>query len=113
MDAKTFNKFLKETQVKSFEVLNKKSYDYADDDLLSNFKRNSAIARMFRIDFSKDYHAALLMVLMKWDRLQNLMSQGRIPKNEGIEDTLIDGLNYSILMSACITEMLDEEKVKS
>lgn len=113
MNAETFNKFLKETQAKSFEVLGKKSHDYADKDALSNFKRNSAIAKMFRIDFSKDYHAALLMVLMKWDRLQNLMSQGKTPQNESLSDTLIDVLNYTLLTNACVEEMLNEEKAKS
>lgn len=107
MDSKTFNEYLKDTQGKSFEVLASKSHDYADADVLSNFKRNSQIARDFGIDYSEDYHHALMLTLMKIDRIQNLLRQGKTPKNESIQDTLIDLINYTLLTTACIKEMLD------
>ena len=113
MKAEVFNRFLKEMQVKSFDLLGTKSHDYATEDVLSNAKRNSAIARLFKIDFSRDYHHMLFLTLMKWDRIQNLFSAGKTPKNESIDDTLVDALNYTLLTAACIKEMLDEEKAKS
>ena len=109
MDSKTFNEYLEDTQQKQVEILVRKSHDYADEDILSNFKRNSQIARDFKIDYSEDYHHALMMTLMKIDRIQNLIGQGKTPKNESIQDTLIDWINYTLLTTACIKEMLDEK----
>ena len=108
MNSEKFNQYLKDLNSKSSDILASKSHDYADADMLSNFKRNSEIAKNFKIDYSEFYHHALMMTLMKWDRVQNLVGQGKTPKNESIEDTLIDLVNYTILTTACIKEMLDE-----
>lgn len=113
MNSEKFNKYLKELNGKSLDVLVSKSHDYADQDVLSNFKRNSQIARDFRIDYSYDYHHALMMTLMKIDRIQNLIGAGKTPKNESIQDTLVDLVNYTLLTTACIQELLDEQAKSS
>ena len=109
MNPDRFNKRLKEIQIKSFEILESKRYDYADAevDVLSNFKEVTAMAQLFKIDFSQPHHYALLMVLMKYQRLQNLLSKGKTPKNESVLDTTIDAINYAFLLDACILETFE------
>jgi hypothetical protein len=81
-----------------------KSHDYATIDVLSNFKRVSAIAKLYNITFKAPYEYAMFMVLMKLDRFQNLMTQIKTPKNESLEDTVQDAVNYLLLMNACLEE---------
>ena len=86
------------------ELSRKKSKDYADQDVLSNFKRMSAIGKLYKIDFAKPYESALFMLLMKLDRIQNILKGNKIPANEGIKDSIQDAYNYLMLMNGCIVE---------
>lgn len=82
-----------------------KSADYADDDVLANFKRISLLAKLLDIDVRRspgDY--ARFMVLMKLDRWCNLKSKGVSPKCESVKDTVCDKLNYTDLAYACDVE---------
>jgi hypothetical protein len=88
----------------SMELSKGKSHDYADQDVLANFKRISKIAKLFDITFKNTYEYALFMCIMKLDRLHNLLKQGKTPKNESLIDTQQDLFNYSNLMYACIRE---------
>ena len=82
-----------------------KTKDYANEDKLSNFKRVSEAARILRIDPRKSAASyARFMVLMKLDRWVNLDIKGVPPVNEGVEDTVIDLLNYTDLAWACDIE---------
>jgi hypothetical protein len=88
----------------SSKVLLNKSKDYATDDVLSNFKRLAGIAKLYNIDVSEPRQYALFMVLLKLDRIQNLLTNNKTPTNESVEDSYIDGFNYLMLSYACLKE---------
>ena len=81
-----------------------KAHDYASEDVLANFKRVARIGKEYKITFANAYEYALFMVLMKLDRLQNLLTQNKKPKNESLMDTIQDAFNYLMLMYACLNE---------
>jgi len=83
-----------------------KAGDYADKDVLANFKRISELVKLLDIDPRRsptDY--ALFMAVMKIDRWCNLRSKGTPPKNESILDTVMDLHNYIDLAYACEVEL--------
>ena len=104
MDRETYNKLIEDFFSSCRNVAQSKSKDYATEDVLSNFKRLTLIAQTYKVDFSKSYHYALFMTLMKFDRLQNLLSNGKTPENESIDDTWKDAFNYLMLAYACYKE---------
>lgn len=102
MNQETFNKLISEIHAQCSEIMLKKRSDYANEDVLSNFKRLSELAKLLNIDprnSPADY--ALFMVAMKIDRWCNLRKQGKQPENESIMDTVIDLHNYIDLAYAC------------
>lgn len=76
----------------------KKRADYAsEDDVIQNFRRNADMAwGEFNI-----FMDCYTMVTRKILRVQNLMQKGMKPKNESLEDTLIDLAVYSVLLILC------------
>ena len=74
-----------------------KRSDYANTDVLSNFKGVSTAAKALGIDIGKSEQYALFMVLLKIARLTNLLNSGKAPNNESIDDSFKDGINYFIL----------------
>lgn len=89
-------------------VLSSKGHDYSDkSDRLSNFKQTAAHMTNYGV-LMHPSQAALFFILVKIDRLTNLLNERKTPNNESIEDTLKDLLNYVILMIACLK---DEGKV--
>lgn len=88
-------KLLTEFDSELIEILKKKGNDYAQDiDVLENFKRLSAAAKILKINISTPTGYALFMVVMKIDRITNLISQEKQPENESIEDSFKDGVGY-------------------
>src|ERR1035437_3430437 len=83
------------------EILISKGEDYASDDVLSNFKRLSAASSALSLNTQTAVGYALFMVLMKIDRISNLLNSAKIPNNEGIEDSFADGINYMKLAYLC------------
>lgn len=73
-----------------------KGKDYATADVLSNFKRLASAAQALDIDTRSPEGYALFMVLMKIDRINNLLKvrYKRQPVNESIKDSFVDGINY-------------------
>jgi hypothetical protein len=103
---------LKDVDAKSNALLLGKAQDYATDDVLSNFKRLSSSINSIGIKINTPEGYALFMALMKIDRINNLISNGKEPSNESIEDSFVDGINYLKLAYLCIKEKNDErEKV--
>ncbi len=77
------------------DILKKKGNDYADEgDVLDNFKRLAAAAKILNIDVTTPVGYALFMVVMKVDRITNLLSQNKQPENESLEDSFKDGVGY-------------------
>ena len=83
-----------------------KRSDYANTDVLSNFKGVSTAAKALGIDIGKSEQYALYMVLLKIARLTNLLNSGKAPNNESIDDSFKDGINYFKLAYCCY---LDEK----
>lgn len=83
-----------------------KRSDYANTDVLSNFKGVSTAAKALGIDIGKSEQYALFMVLLKIVRLTNLLNSGKAPNNESIDNSFKDGINYFKLAYCCY---LDEK----
>lgn len=87
------------------ELMAKKRNDYADaGDVLRNFKRVSMAARVLELQVTCPEGYALFMVLMKFDRILNLISNRVTPENESVLDSVIDLHNYLDLAFACFME---------
>jgi len=71
-----------------------KRHDYANTDVLSNFKGVSNAVKELGIDVHNPTGYALFMVLLKIARLSNLLNSGKTPNNEAIDDSFFDGINY-------------------
>ena len=82
-------------QSKMAELLLSKGNDYSNVDCLSNFKSTAGITQTF------PESTVLTMIAIKVARLGVLINTGKTPKNEAIEDTVIDLANYAFLL-ACI-----------
>ncbi len=76
------------------DILDSKSQDYANIDVLSNFKQVSSAAKALNIDITDATNYALFMVILKIARLTNLINNNKTPNNESIEDNFADGINY-------------------
>lgn len=81
-----------------------KRHDYADIDVLSNFKGVSAAAKELGIDVHTATGYSLFMVLLKIARLSNLLNSGKTPNNEAIDDSFFDGINYFKLAYCCFID---------
>lgn len=75
-----------------------KGNDYANEDRLSNFKLAGAICGL-----SAERHC-LALIATKVARLGTLIGDGKIPNNEGIEDSVLDLANYSILLKMILND---------
>lgn len=113
MEGPKFDQFVRDLVESSLTLSGSKRHDYATEDVLANFKRLTKVAKVYKLDFSREHHYPLFMVLMKLDRVQNLLSQGRTPKNESLQDTMKDAVNYLFLTFACLVEEMEDESDKA
>lgn len=91
----------KEVDEKIMEVTSLKRHDYANTDVLSNFKGVSTAAKALGIDIGDPVQYSLFMVILKIARLSNLLNSAKTPKNESVEDSFLDGINYFKLALCC------------
>lgn len=87
-------KIYEEIDSELLEITKSKGHDYASTDVLSNFKEISGAAKLLRVDATTPTGYAMFMVLLKIGRLGNLLSSGKTPNNESVEDSFKDGINY-------------------
>lgn len=74
-----------------------KRHDYttnAESDNHENFKRSALIAEWFKSNDDKSY---VILIGTKLARLGSLLSTAKEPKNESIEDSFLDLINYCAL----------------
>lgn len=103
---------IQEFDTKLIEVLKSKGEDYANtEDVLGNFKRLSIAATALGVNLETPRGYALFMVLLKIDRINNLLNNNKEPNNEGIEDSFGDGINYLKLAYCCYKEEKDGKNV--
>jgi len=80
------------------QILIAKWDDYAGADRLANFKTVGAICKISpELD-------CLAMVATKVARLGTLLNSPETPKNESIQDSIMDLANYAILLSMVVAE---------
>lgn len=78
-------------------LLKSKGDDYTenrDKDQYQNFDRSNLIASWFKNDVDKSF---AVLIGTKLARLASLLSSDKVPNNESILDTFIDGANYFAL----------------
>jgi hypothetical protein len=101
--------FIYEINKLGTELLKSKGHDYAGEDVLKNFKQMQAMCSLLGVDTSKIEGVHMFYILLKIQRLCNLIFSGKKGKNESIQDTLIDLRNYVDLLNCTINE--EKEKI--
>jgi len=86
------------------EILKSKGSDYADTDVLSNFKIVSEIVKLAKINATTPEGYAMLMVILKIVRIWNLKTSGKTVENESLLDSYKDLINYCKLSYLCEME---------
>ncbi len=106
MNAKEYMDRVEKRYLQRIELCQKKSCDYANEDVLSNFKRVGAIEEILRI---KELPAPLTygfhFIILKLDRWINLLLKDTEPKNETLDDTIQDLENYIDLTEATYSDL--------
>ena len=87
------------------ELRRKKTHDYASEgDWLGNFRRVSTILGTLNVKPDTMWGVAVIYIVLKLDRLCNLIFNAKTPENESISDTLDDLRNYVDLLEDCLIE---------
>jgi hypothetical protein len=97
MTRETQSKLLGEFYAEKKNVLKLKGEDYANKDVLSNFKTAGA-----NIGISAEQQC-LSLIATKVARLGNLLS-GKTPNNESVSDSILDLSNYTDLLYCLVNE---------
>lgn len=105
----------REEQLKTYEEVNSrltklsksKGEDYAGEDVLSNFKNLADACKALQIDITTPVGVSLFFQVHKIARIANLLKSGKTPNNEGLDDSFIDLIGYTML-SYC--NYIDETK---
>lgn len=97
-----FSSFVQDTQAlfdRCVELMRRKSNDYAEGgDAFLNFKTAAQIAGI------SPEQTLLTLLGMKMSRLTQLISKGKKAKNESVEDTMLDIINYVVLLRGMMHE---------
>jgi len=92
--------------IRRWAIKEAKTHDYATDDMLSNFKRVSTLVKTLDIDVGTPHGIGIVYILLKLDRLCNLLFRRKSkPKNESLQDTVDDILNYMELLEEVLIDM--------
>lgn len=98
MNQKEFIKHIEETYKRGVEIIKRKNSDYAENtDVFKNFR----FAELVGV---KPDRAILVRISDKLARISNLLEKENLVKDETIEDTLIDLINYSAILVAYLYE---------
>lgn len=98
MNRSEFFKSMENTYARGLEIVGRKNDDYAGED---NPFRNFMSAEI--VGVSPD-RAILVRVLDKLSRVSNLLGKQASVKDEAIEDTLIDAINYLAILKAYLED---------
>jgi hypothetical protein len=97
-----FSAFLQDAQQllnKCLQLLASKNHDYSEtQDAFANFKLAAHIAGI------PTEQTLLTLLGMKLARLNQLLGKSKQPKHEAIEDTLMDVINYTLLLRGILQE---------
>jgi hypothetical protein len=102
--------FIEKLNANAIAVMKSKGHDYASgQDVLKNFKQMHQAIEMFGIDMSKVEGVNMFYVLLKIQRLCNLLFSNKVAKNESIQDTLMDLRNYVDLLNCTLQDKSDSD----
>lgn len=91
------------------ELSGRKGHDYATEDVLANFRRMHKVCVLYGVDPSKRIEDVYLFyILIKLDRIVNLLHSGKSAKNESVQDSLRDMGLYIKLLRMELTERKDD-----
>lgn len=76
------------------KLMKSKREDYSDLGVHQNFERSESVIAWFKEDIDKVF---VTLISTKLSRLAVLLSKDGNPKNESIEDSFIDLVNYCAL----------------
>jgi len=103
MNKTEFFEGIEETYKECFEIVKKKNLDYAgEDDQFKNFRSAFVVG----LDYKK---AILVRILDKFSRISNCIDREVAVKDEQIEDTIKDAINYLAILREAIKD--DENNV--
>ena len=110
MELKQAYKIREKSFKRRWKIRETKAHDYATEDILSNFKRVSLLLEILGVDTNSPDGVAIVYIILKLDRLCNLLYR-RIgtPENESLQDTIDDLLNYVELLEEVL---IDEGRIK-
>lgn len=97
-------KFIQSLNEKGLDLIKSKGHDYAGIDVLKNFKQMNEMVKLLEVDMSSIEGTHMFYILLKIQRLCNLLFSGKTAKNESIQDTLIDLRNYTDLLNCTLEE---------
>ena len=103
MTRETQSQLLGEFYAEKKNVIKLKSEDYANEDVLSNFKTSGANCSL------SPEQQCLSLIATKVARLGNLLS-GKIPNNESVSDSILDLSNYTDLLYCLVNEEKSNQK---
>ena len=94
---------------RKIELYRDKAHDYAQKDVLSNFKVMAEIEQVleqygYKIDISKAWGVAMWHLMHKIVRILNLYNKGERPSNETTGDSHLDLEMYSHLAMCCYSD---------
>lgn len=93
-----FIESIKNTFAKGVELIERKNHDYAGvDNPFKNFESASIVGIPVE-------RAILVRVLDKLSRVSNLLGSQASVKDEAIEDTLLDAINYLAILKAYLDD---------
>lgn len=95
---------VQEINEKGISLMKSKGHDYAGEDILKNFKQMHQACALFGVDLSRVEGVHMFYILLKIQRLCNLLFSNKVAKNESIDDTLIDLRNYVDLLNCTLSE---------
>ena len=103
------DKFLSDTDVllaQCKSMLSRKNHDYAGNtDIFSNFKFAASAAGI------SPPQSILVLLGVKISRLSQLIGSGKEPLNEKIEDSIVDLINYALLLHGLLKKTKGEKDV--
>lgn len=101
----------KEKDARRLAIRMKKGRDYAQEDVLSNFKVMAAVECVLRsygygIPIHTPHGVAMWHLVHKLIRILNLWNKGIKPANESLDDSHMDLENYSELADECYIDFM-------
>jgi len=97
--------FIEKINENGVKLLKSKGHDYAGEgDVLKNFKQMNEMCKILDVDVRTIEGTHLFYILLKIQRITNLLNAGKTAMNEGVQDTLIDLRNYTDLLNCTLQE---------